>query len=381
MSKHFCDLCGSKENDVLLDHGGPSLSSDRNILLIPLKKIQCKGCGLVFSDTDSQNRNLSKNYKRKYIYNFSKKGDAVFFTNVGTQDRSSYIFEWVMRNLSKLELEKAETIVEVGCGEGNLLEKFSKNFKNKTIIGFELNKNAIKIGQKKGLDVRDLDDIKKVKADIIISFAVIEHTQSPKNFLKNLIKSLKSDGILIIGQPHQDKIYYDIFFSDHLFHFSSKHLEDYGRQLNLIQYKKSIGKWPIDSFSLHLFKKSKRNLKKNTQYHPTKVKQSIDYYKKKFKKINVFLQKEKNIQNGIAVFGLGELFSVFYCYSNLKNANIKFGIDDFPKKNHDFKFKVISSKMIKNMKKIPIIVCVNRNYYGIVIKRLSTYHVWFPLKR
>jgi len=75
------------------------------------------------------------------------------------------------------------------------------------------------------------------------------------------------DGILIIGQPHQDKIYYDIFFSDHLFHFSSKHLQEYGRSLDLIEYKKSIGKWPIDSFSLHLFKKSKKELKKNLQYH------------------------------------------------------------------------------------------------------------------
>jgi len=381
MAKQVCDLCGSKENKIILDETGHSLSSDRNILEIPLKKIQCKKCGLVFSDINLQNKNLTKNYKKKYSYNFSNKEDAIFFTNIGTQDRSSHIFEWIMENLTKTELRKAKTIVEIGCGEGNLLEKFSKKFKNKTTIGFELNENAIKIGQKKGLDIRNLDDLKNVKADILISFAVIEHTQSPKKFLKNMVNVLKEDGILIIGQPHQDKIYYDIFFSDHLFHFSSKHLQEYGRHVDLIEYKKSIGRWPIDSFSLHLFRKSKKELKKSTRYHPTKVNQSIKYYKRVFERINKFLRKKKNVESGIAVFGLGELFSIFFCYSDLKNANIKFGIDDYPKKNHNFKFKVISSKTMKDSKNIPIILCVNKNYYNIVLRKLPSSQVWLPFKR
>lgn len=381
MSKHICDLCGSKENQIILNYKGPSLSSDRTILETPLKKYQCKKCGLIFSDPNFENKKIVKNYKIKYSYNFSNKGDAMFFTNVGIQDRSSHIFEWIVKNLTKSELIKAKTIIEVGCGEGNLIKKFSNKFKNKTIIGFELNKKAIKIGQKKGLDIRDLKELKNIKADIIISFAVIEHTQSPKKFLKDLSEILKSNGVIIIGQPHQDKIYYDIFFTDHLFHFSSKHLKEYGKIVNLIEYKKQIGKWPIDTFSLHLFKKSKKELRPSFRYHPTKIKQSIKYYNKIFQKINNFLENEMTHKKGIAVFGLGELFSIFFCYSNLKNANIKYGIDDFPKKKIKFKFEIITTKLAKNLKNLPIVVCVNKNYYDIVIKKLSTNHVWLPLKR
>ena len=54
-----------------------------------------------------------------------------------------------MENLTKTDLKNVKTIMEIGCGEGNLLEKFSNKFKTKTTIGFELNKKAIAVGQKK----------------------------------------------------------------------------------------------------------------------------------------------------------------------------------------------------------------------------------------
>jgi len=51
------------------------------------------------------------------------------------------------------------------------------------------------------------------------------------------------------------------------------------------------------------------------------------------------------------------------------------------KKNHNFKFKVISSKTMKDSKNIPIILCVNKNYYNIVLRKLPSSQVWLPFKR
>ena len=364
-----CDLCGSTKLEVLINQKAPSMSSDRRILPYPLKKIKCKKCGLIFNRQIFNKKKIEENYKKTYSYNPSK-GGFFFFTKLGYQERSLQIFNWIMENISKTDLAKAKNIVEVGCGQGLLLERFKKKFPKKKIIGFEFNKDAIREGRKKGLDIRDLEESTKIKADIIISFAVIEHTTSPKKFINSLTEMMNPNSTLILGQPNQDKVYYDIFFWDHFFHFSSKHIEDYGRTVNLIQIKKSRSKWPIDTFSIHFFKKAQKKNYPKFKYRDTKVCQSIEYYKKVFMKINNFL-KNSQVKNGLDVLGLGEIFSLFYTYTDLKKSKIRLGIDDFPKKNNEFPFKIISLKEARRRKIGPMLCCVNRNYYNIVLEKVQ----------
>jgi len=376
--KQRCDLCDSTKFEILIVRKGLSMLSDRKIIKKNLKKIECKNCGLVCSSQMFEKNKIEENYKKNYSYNPSYEGDTFFFSNSGFTERSTQIFEWILENISKEKLTKAKSIIEVGCGQGNLLLKFLKKFPEKKIIGLELNKDAIKIGKKKGLDIRNLAKSKNLKADIIISYAVIEHTTSPKNFLKSLANYLNPNGLLIIGQPNQDKIYYDIFFWDHLFHFSSKHIDDLGRQVNLLLVKKSKGKWPVDSFSLHVFKKTNRKIKPKIAFHKTKIRNSIKYYEKIFDKINKFLKK--NSKQNLAVLGLGEIFSIFYTYTDLKKAKIEYGIDDFPNKDSNFSFRVISSEKARKLYKGSIIFCVNPNYYSILLKKFRNNKIFLPFE-
>ena len=246
-----------------------------------MKKIQCCKCGLVSSESFLNSEKIEKNYKINYSYNIGQHGDIFFFTPSGAQDRSSHVFDWISDIIPKKEMVRMKTIVEVGCGEGNLLAKFYYHFPDKKIIGLELNENAIRIGRKRGLDIRRLDESHGIKADLVISYAVIEHTLSPKKFLKSLCDLLNPGGLIITGQPHQDKPYYDVFFVDH-HHFSTKHIQDLARQANLVQIKKSIGAWPIDSFSLHLFRLAYKKLQYQPIFRNTQIKISIKYYKKYF---------------------------------------------------------------------------------------------------
>jgi 2-polyprenyl-3-methyl-5-hydroxy-6-metoxy-1,4-benzoquinol methylase len=367
MSNEKCDLCNSKNSHIIIDIKKPSLTSDRKIIDKGLKKIQCDNCGLVFTNKRNNFDSIKDYYSKEYKYNSSKKGDSVFFTQTGNQERSEHVLNWIIENISKNDLKNAQTIIEVGCGEGNLLEKFVKKFPKKEIIGFELNKKAITLGKKKGLDIRELSELENIKSDIIISYAVMEHTPSPTQFIKHLSKSLKDNGQLVIGLPHQNKIYYDLFFIDHLYHFTTKHVEEFGRKNNLIQIKKSVGKWPIDSFSIHIFKKANKIISKKINFSKTKIEISFEKYQKKFKKLNKYLEKY-GTENEIIVFGVGEFFSILYCYTDLRNAKIKLAIDDFPK-DDDFTFEVIPSKNAKNLKE-PIIVCVNEKYQNIVLEKI-----------
>ena len=376
-----CDLCGPSKFETVINMEGKVMVSDRKIIQGRLKKIQCCKCGLVSSEIFPDSKKIEENYKINYSYNIGQNGDTFFFTPSGAQDRSSHVFEWISNIVPRKEMARIKTIVEVGCCEGNLLAKFYYHFPDKKIIGLELNENAIKIGRKRDFDIRRLDESHGIKADLVISYAVIEHTLSPKKFLKSLCDLLNPTGLIITGQPHQDKPYYDVFFVDHLHHFSTKHIQDLARQTNLVQIKKSIGAWPIDSFSLHLFKLSNRKLISRIVYRKTQTRTSVRYYKKVFQKINLLLTKTK--YNRLAVFGLGEVFSLFYTYSELSRFGIKYGIDDFPKNKYEFPFPVISSLETSKYDIDAILFCINPKYYKIVLKKFykRKYKILLPFDK
>lgn len=376
----FCDLCGSKKSSILLDIKGKVMTSDQKIIPGRIKKIECSNCGLVRNGIKYKSNFLKQKYKKNYEYNTSSSGDVFFFTTDGNLNRGSYSYDWIQSFLPVDIMNRINSILEVGCGEGNLLLKFKQNFPNKRIIGLEVNEKAIVMGRKKGLDIRNTKNHGNVKADLIISYAVIEHTVSPKHFLKYLQSFLNPGGYILLGTPHQDRIYYDIFFADHLYHFNTTHLRQYAKLLGFICVKQSRGVWPINSFSLNLFQESISKIKPSIHYSKTKVIDSILYYNHVFRVINNFLKKKNNL-NKLAAFGLGEVFSLFSAYSDLKKKKITYGIDDFPKAKNNFLFPIISSNEIANHDISNIIICVNKNYYRLILQKIpaNKYKICLPL--
>ena len=372
-----CDLCKSKNFKILLEHKGDGMTSDQRISFSKILKIECKKCGLV------RNKNIEReiNYKKKYTYNTSKQKDVQFFNNKGSQDRSSQVFDWISSLINKKQFLKIHTIMEVGCGEGNLLLKFQKEYPKKKIIGLEINEKAILKGKSKGLDIRSLKDPILEKADLVISYAVIEHTTSPTNFLKSISKILNPNGLVLIGTPHQDRISHDIFFIDHLFHFSSKHIQDIARIVNLKLLSKSTKKWPIDSFGIYLFQLSKTKMKPIIKNRKNKCKDSIKFYLNSFKKINLELKKIKKNEK-IAVLGLGEFFSLLNTYTKLNYQKISYGLDDFPK-SKKFSFPIIPINKAKLLKIDTVFVCTNPNYYDIILNKIKDkkIKIFLPFQR
>ena len=121
-----CDLCKSKKNIILLKHKGKVMTSDQKIINSKIEKIQCTNCGLV------RNRNLPKldlvkDYTENYSYNTGNNEDIYFFNKTGIRERSLQVFDWIRTLVNSEQLSKIKTIIEVGCGEGNLLLQFKKN--------------------------------------------------------------------------------------------------------------------------------------------------------------------------------------------------------------------------------------------------------------
>jgi len=370
-SHRVCNLCNSTKFRVLIDHRGNVLKTNNEIVKSRLKKIECLKCGLVRDGLTITEKKLKNHYTQDYENHHKINEKSIFYTSRGFEERSHFVASWISEIIKKSIHKKIHSILEVGCGTGELMLQLKKNFPGKKIIGIESSKTAVKIGRKRGLEIVSIDEYSKLpKVDLVISFAVLEHTPNPTNFLKFLGSLINPNGFILIGQPHQDKLNYDIFFQDHLYHFSTKHIEEIARKLNLKQIKKSLGTEPLPNFSMHLLKFKMKNLK--TRQIPrkcTKVSQSIKYYQKVFKHVNKLLTNFVPT-NRLAIFGTGQFFHLFYAYTNLSKTKIRLGIDDFPS-GKKFPFKVITSSQLDQEKVDGILLCVNPFYTNFIQKKLG----------
>ena len=104
------------------------------------------------------------------------------------------------------DVKIGDSLVEIGCGPGNFLEKV-KPFVFEA-FGIEYNERALKIARDKGLNVIAVNDkdFKKKKGsfDLAYSFHVLEHVQSPIVFLQEMFAWVKPGGKIGISVPNMD---------------------------------------------------------------------------------------------------------------------------------------------------------------------------------
>lgn len=153
---------------------------------------------------------MSKNYNTTDL-----DPQSTFERHVFHRDQFAHYLRWT--HILK-EAKIGETVVDFGCGKGNLLEVFYRNkFKCKKYIGIDIRKTTIKQAQEK-FSVVDwaefhADDLikpkldySKFKADKVCSFEVAEHVgkQNIQKFLKNMMNCGNEKATYYISTPNFD---------------------------------------------------------------------------------------------------------------------------------------------------------------------------------
>ncbi|MFH0818356.1 MAG: class I SAM-dependent methyltransferase [Candidatus Micrarchaeota archaeon] len=181
-----------------------------------------------------------------------RKWNSVMFNKYGN-DRVYYHPNPLIRYIENRRVSaiiraigEANTVLEVGCGEGHVLSLL--NAKRK--IGIDISKKALKIASERtGAQVAlaDAENIPFADGcfDALVCTEVLEHTRNPRRVIKECMRVVKNGGIIVISIPNEKRIN---FFKDLVWKLGLSRL------FSGVP-KRMDSEWHLHSFDLEMLKK------------------------------------------------------------------------------------------------------------------------------
>lgn len=193
---------------------------DYNDNKAPYTFYQCAYCELIqiypFPKDEKNTKYYSYSDPNEYAKDKNEQINFLHRIPFGTIALKKYIDSCYQNRYEKIErLYSQGKILDIGCGEGSFLKKFSTVKWN--ITGIEINKYLAKSAKKKLTNAKILTSpieslkLAKEKYDIITLWHVLEHLHNPHTMLRAIHKLLHPKGYLIIEVPHGNSLYRKIF--------------------------------------------------------------------------------------------------------------------------------------------------------------------------
>ena len=141
-----------------------------------------------------------------------------------------------------INLKKNDLVIDIGSNDGNLLSNFKDHHKVLGITPEKIGKLAIKKGIPTIIDYFNDKTVKKIlkkngKAKIITATNVFAHIDDINNIVKNILKTLDSNGIFISEShyllPLIKTVQYDTIYHEHLRYYSVQSLNYLFKKHNL----------------------------------------------------------------------------------------------------------------------------------------------------
>jgi len=378
--KH-CRICFSNKLTSYLDLGKQPFSNSflnykdlKNEKKFPLKVVLCKHCGL------SQ---LSIIPNTKFI--FSKYD----YLSSSSKALSNHYKKLVKKLVKNYDVFSTNTVLDIGCNDGILLNHYPKNFSN--VIGVEPSDASKHIKQKRIKLIESFFNYKTseeylkkhAKPKIITITNVLAQIDNLNEFVKSLSNITDNESLIVIEFPYLmhmiDKGLFDLIYHEHLSYFSLTPLKFlFGKfDIKIVNFERlNIG---ASGPAIRLFLAKSNSIYKSSQ----KVAKQINYEKiwgiKKIKKYNFFKKKTKEKINKIKEivylkYNQGYKIGCFTASSkgntllnclNFKKKVIQFASENNKKKIGKYTpgshIKIISDKDF-NKKRIDYAILLSWNY-------------------
>lgn len=308
---------------------------------LPLKVqiSECMTCGFVFNDDAMDELTLNQFYTKENFYYM----EGSFGTGGSDLSRYQNYVEFL-----KPFLQRADAIVDVGCGKGQFVKYLIDNgYGNAS--GLELDKRMVEIATKQGIPVHEGSafglSFNADSVDVMIYTHVFEHLLDPDDVIRMASEYLKAEGLLFIEVPdalnYAQARVFDYFWLttiEHINHFSSHYLEPLLAKHGFELIAQSVTTMPYNNPSLRypslkmLFRKNeaKQRTARQTEYYEQlrdKICYHINIENDHMTKHRQMVQEWKDSKTKLYIWGIGREFFILSTFTDLLNCNIEALID------------------------------------------------------
>ena len=112
-----------------------------------------------------------------------------------------------LRILREMKIN-ASTYLDIGCANGEITMEVANIIGAKEVYGIDINREALKEAEKRGIKVFMLDiskdklPFKDNSIDLITAFEIIEHLINPDHMLREAYRVLRKGGYLLLSTPN-----------------------------------------------------------------------------------------------------------------------------------------------------------------------------------
>ena len=232
-----CDLCGADEPRLILI--SPGLDG-------PL--VECGQCGLRYVGKRRSALTFGRDSAEATTANVRAANTQFRYLRLEEEHRLAVLNAKWRLNLIR-NVKASGKLLEAGCARGDFLKVASEHFR---VWGVEPNPELAEAASRVAPVHQDIiERTPWSDFDVIASFHVIEHVDSPRSFIRAAADRLKPGGLLVLETPNIDSLPFKIltsrwrqFIPEHYFFFDPKTiarlLSDCGLKTERIN---SIGKY------------------------------------------------------------------------------------------------------------------------------------------
>ena len=187
-----CPACVSQNADLVYEKNGQLYE-------------RCAQCQTVFVNPRPTPEQLAEHYRSARYYQYWN--DVIFPSSEDV--RRKKIFRPRAKRIAEL-LDRngiqARTLLEVGAGFGTFCEEAEKLNRFDRVIAIEPTPSLAESCRKRGLEVIEQPveevDLASKSVDVVVSFEVIEHLFSPREFVGHCARLLAPGGLLVLTCPN-----------------------------------------------------------------------------------------------------------------------------------------------------------------------------------
>lgn len=256
-----CNNCNSNQYRII--NTFKLTKEDIDIDLKEVRLVKCKNCGLIYLNPQPyfSYQDLEHIYDKNY---FGKQYIRFSLDEKGFSSNENYKFrlDLIERYINKGKL------LDIGCAGGGFL-MYAKS-RGYNVEGIDISEFAVNFARSKGLDVikGTLEELNFTENyfDVVCASDILEHVFSPIDFLREVYRILKHNGIFYVAVPNARSFYYFFFglvskFNHrnyfvlplHLYHFNKNvltgMLKRIGFQIERVVFSSSFN----PNFFLNLF--------------------------------------------------------------------------------------------------------------------------------